>query len=543
MIPFRTAPFSTLLSGGLATALAVAIGAPALAAEDDSAAISLEDMARRLRELETANEGLRNEVRQLRSEDDEAWLDEERAAQIRGIVTDVLADAETRTSLQDAGLTAGYSDGFFIASPDGAFTMKIQGLLQTRFVWSHLGGSPPAANFPNAVDVKQDRTGWEIPEAQLTFSGTLWDSAVEYMVRAGFENNAEYALQSQSYGGNGFGNAQAVGTAGSGSGNFSLLDAWARVNFSQDWAVRIGQFKLPFDREFLIYDGYLTAASRSVLSNILSTGYSQGVEFEYFGEAFRWKFAFSDGGSDNIGGRFVSLVGSDPLNTPYYVEQADWALTSRIEFKLDGLWEDFRSLTSPRGDEFSLLVGGAVHYQQGRPWYSQGVVPIGSTGDDYNNWFGLTADVTAKFGGASLFGSFYFTNVAANAAEFGTNSTGGFGALNAVDAGSVNVLGFLIQGAVYVADDIELFAQYEYGNSSGPKNLLDRNAIFNDPDDLSLFTVGVNYYFKGQNAKWTTDLGFSFDKVSYFWADPAYGLRASDSTGQVLLRTQWQLFF
>jgi len=525
MTPPRTAPFSTLLSGSLAAMLAMPIGAPAAGADDDSALPTLEEMARRLRELENANEGLRNEVRQLRADDDVAWLDEERSAQIRGIVTDVLADAETRTSLQDAGLTAGYSDGFFVASPDGAFTMKVQGLLQTRFAWSHLGGSPNAANFPSAVDVKQDRTGWEIPTAQLTFSGTLWDSAVEYMVRGGFENNADYALQSQSYGGNGFGNAQAVGTAGSGSGNLTLFDAWARINFSQDWAVRVGQFKLPFDREFLIYDAYLTAASRSVLSNILSTGYSQGVELEYFGEAFRWKFAFSDGGSDNVGGRFVSLVGSEPLNSPFYVEQADWSLTSRFEYKLDGLWEDFRGLSSPPG------------------WYSQGVVPIGSTGDDYNNWFGVTADVTANFGGASLFASFYFTNIAANAAEFGTNSTAGFGALSAVDAGSVNVLGFLIQGAVYVTDDIELFAQFEYGNSSGPKTLLDRNAIFNDPDNLSLMTLGVNYYFKDQNAKWTTDFGFSFDKVSYFWADPAYGLRASDSTGQLLLRTQWQLFF
>ena len=543
MTPPRTAPFSTLLSGSLAAMLAMPIGAPAAGADDDSALPTLEEMARRLRELENANEGLRNEVRQLRADDDAAWLDEERSAQIRGIVTDVLADAETRTSLQDAGLTAGYSDGFFVASPDGAFTMKVQGLLQTRFAWSHLGGSPNAANFPSAVDVKQDRTGWEIPTAQLTFSGTLWDSAVEYMVRGGFENNADYALQSQSYGGNGFGNAQAVGTAGSGSGNLTLFDAWARINFSQDWAVRVGQFKLPFDREFLIYDAYLTAASRSVLSNILSTGYSQGVELEYFGEAFRWKFAFSDGGSDNVGGRFVSLVGSEPLNSPFYVEQADWSLTSRFEYKLDGLWEDFRGLSSPPGQEFGLLVGGAIHYQQGRPWYSQGVVPIGSTGDDYNNWFGVTADVTANFGGASLFASFYFTNIAANAAEFGTNSSAGFGALSAVDAGSVNVLGFLIQGAVYVTDDIELFAQYEFGNSSGPKTLLDRNAIFNDPDNLSLMTLGVNYYFKDQNAKWTTDFGFSFDKVSYFWADPAYGLRASDSTGQLLLRTQWQLFF
>jgi hypothetical protein len=543
----------TALGCTLGTLLA-AMPATSLHAADDDGSMSLQEMARRLRELESANEGLRQEVRDLKAKDGDDWLTEERSSQIRGIVTDVLADAETRASLQDSAITAGYKNGFFIASPDGAFTMKVQGLMQTRFTWGHLGGEPSAPNYPNAPDTKQDRTGWEIPTAQLTLSGTMWDQTFEYMIRTVYANDPTITLQNQAFGGGGSRIAspaigtQAVGPYGSGSGRLGVTDAWVRANLSQDWAFRVGQFKLPFDREFLVYDAYTMLASKSVLSNHLSVGYSQGVELEYFGDDFRWKIAYSDGGTDNLGGPNIALVGTEPLNTPWYQSQADWAITSRVEFKLNGLWEEFRQFTSPRGEEFGFLVGAAVHYQQGRPWYSQGVVQ--GTGDDYNNWLNLTADATLNFGGASVFASFYWSNVSSGAAQVYSNSPNGFGALPSYYASSANIFGFLVQGAVYVSDEIELFAQYEYGSSTGPFNLPNSGlgggpapANFNVPSDLNLLTVGFNWYFHGQNAKWTTDFGIAFGGVSYFWADPAYGLRASDASNQFLLRTQWQLFF
>ncbi|MGA1044561.1 MAG: hypothetical protein ACO3ZY_05085, partial [Phycisphaerales bacterium] len=231
--------------------------------------MTLQEMARRLRELETANDGLRQEVRDLKAKDGEDWLTEERSSQIRGIVTDVLADAESRSRLQDSAITAGYKNGFFIASPDGAFTMKVQGLLQTRFTWSHLGSQPSGASYPNAPDTKQDRTGWEIPTAQLTLSGTLWDQTFEYMIRTVYANDPTITLQNQGFGGTGSRiptttvGTQTIGPYGSGSGRLGVTDAWVRANLSQDWAFRVGQFKLPFDREFLVYDAYTMLASKS----------------------------------------------------------------------------------------------------------------------------------------------------------------------------------------------------------------------------------------------------------------------------------------
>lgn len=530
----------------LCGALGLAWLAPTAGAQDG---MTLQEMAARLRALETANEGLRQEVRDLRGQQGEQWLSEERAASIRGIVHDVLADAEARTSFSQAGATAGYADGFFISSADGAFTMKANVLLQTRMVWSHLPDGASLGrnrNFPNNPDTKQDRWGFDIPNAQLTLSGRLFDSQVEYMVRGGYTNDASSSWTQQAAG---IGNTQQfIGTTGSGSGRLELLDAWMRLNLTEDWSARAGQFKLPFDREFLVYDAYLLSAGRSVLSDHFSPGYSQGLELEYSGDSMRWRIAFSDGGTDNLAGPYLKLVGTDPLNSVWYREQANWALTSRIEFKLDGLWQDFREMTSPQGQEFGLLVGGAITYQQGQNWFSQNSA-VNSASNGFNNWLGVTADVTANFGGASLFASFYYANVQSGAATV-QNAGSIVSAPITFDAGSVSALGLLVQGSLYLDRDWEIFGRFEYGNSNGPAGL--PNSLpgsnyppsnFNNPEDLYLLTVGWNYYFKGQNSKWTTDFGVALSPVSYFWATPEQGLRASRNSGEMVVRTQLQLFF
>ena len=72
-----------------------------------------EDSAAQLRE-ELAE--LKTRVRQLQAKRRGHWLNEARAAEIRGLVQDVLADSDARNSLQSQAATAGYDRGFFIGS-------------------------------------------------------------------------------------------------------------------------------------------------------------------------------------------------------------------------------------------------------------------------------------------------------------------------------------------------------------------------------------------------------------------------------------------
>ena len=101
-------------------------------------ATAIEEMARRLADIEKQNETLKTRVNELEAADADVWLTQERSDQIRGVVTDVLADAETRVSLQSSGMTAGWDDGFFLASPDGRFRLEVGGMVQTRYMYSHI---------------------------------------------------------------------------------------------------------------------------------------------------------------------------------------------------------------------------------------------------------------------------------------------------------------------------------------------------------------------------------------------------------------------
>ena len=85
-------------------------------------------------------------------------MTEQRSAEIRGIVQDVLADADTRTSLQSSGAMAGYNNGFFLASPDGNFSLKVGGQVQIRWTMN---------------SAKEQNTDWgfENRRTKLDFSG------------------------------------------------------------------------------------------------------------------------------------------------------------------------------------------------------------------------------------------------------------------------------------------------------------------------------------------------------------------------------------
>ncbi|HJO15781.1 MAG TPA: hypothetical protein QF800_02720, partial [Phycisphaerales bacterium] len=91
---------------------------------------------------------LQSDLDRVRAESSDSWLSNERAEQIKGLVQDVLADADTRASLQGSGATSGYDKGFFIASQDGNFKLTMNMNMQFRFLWDHRD-DPPVASPTN----------------------------------------------------------------------------------------------------------------------------------------------------------------------------------------------------------------------------------------------------------------------------------------------------------------------------------------------------------------------------------------------------------
>jgi hypothetical protein len=413
---------------------------------------------------------LEAEIQAMKASQGEQWLTEQRAAEIRGLVQDVLADADTRASLLQGGMTGGWDNGFFLASPDGNYKLRLSGWLQTRFVYNFQDittGADPA---------DRHRSGFEIPRARLEFHGHVINPNWKFKVSGDFGRNV----------------------SGSDGGDFNLADAWIMHDCGNGVNVTFGQFKDPYTREFLVSSSRQLTVDRSIFDLAFGNGRVQGVMVDWKNNMFRVSGALSDG-------RF-----SEDTTWETY-DNEGIAFTGRAEWLAAGNWDQFADFTSFQGDPFGVLVGGAFHWEHDE---------FGTTaGPEVQSW-GLTADVSAEFGGWNLYGAFVFQNQDDDAA---------------LDA---DQWGFLVQGGVFVAPEWELFGRWEWIDPD-----------IDGTDELANLTVGVNKYWAKHTVKWTTDFGYGFNEVNAIntlGADiETVGWRAdpTDEDGQVVLRTQLQLMF
>lgn len=519
-----------LLTPLMLAALGIVGGARA----QDGQGPSTRELIERIEKLEASNRALAGEVQTLRASEGQAWLTEERAAEIRSIVADVLADSESRNSLQSSGATAGWNDGFFLQSADGRFRLQVGGLVQMRYTMSYIPDgqsgvqTTPGTGMAVVADNVEVRSGFDLPATQLNFDGHIFGEQYQYRIKAAF-SNADEAIIGDS----------PLTNQGSGGGTFRLLDAYMRIQLDNEFALRVGQFKLPYAREQMLDDEYTLGVARSNLVEHLGLGRSQGIELDWTSDNMRAMIAYSNGGNDNLYG-ILKAVGSEPMNSVYWADQIDWAFTGRMEWKLAGTWQQFNSMTSPPGDEFAMLTGIAGHAQSGDP-------EMGTTESQNppNEWYGFTADVTTMYGGATFFGSlFYNSTDSGEAYVAGANN---FGVPQMFNIGGTNVWGFSLQGSYYVAPKWEVFGRYEWGNASikgidaittpATASTLDRG------NAMSILTVGINWYIDGEDLKWSNDVGFGIDSVDGVWWNGSNGWRASSQSGEVVFRSQLQFKF
>jgi hypothetical protein len=311
-----------------------------------------------------------------------------------------------------------------------AATLKVGGLIQFRYHanWRSDGTSTqPAGTITKDDDFT---SGFANGKTKLWVKGTAAE-------------NLDYGIQ---------------GDFSTSSGGFNLDDAFFRYSFSNNFAVKAGQFKLPILREESISDAYQLAAQRSVVNAVFTQGRSQGVQAEFTQDNFRAMVAFSDG---------IRTRNTDWNSS----SEADWALTGRVDGLIAGDWKRFDDFTSFKGDAYASMIGGAIHYQGGQ-----------NTGDGNDsgannftaNFLLYTIDAQFEGDGWNVSAAFVGSNTDPEAA--GDESTSAYG-LN-------------VQGGVFVDNSWEIFGRWDAifadSNADGATNL--------DPDNFHFITAGVNYY-------------------------------------------------
>jgi phosphate-selective porin OprO/OprP len=362
-----------------------------------TAEVSNNDVNARIAELEA-------QVAQLKAASGENWLTEQRAKEIRGLVQDVLADADTRTNLLAAGMTGGWDNGFWLGSADGNNKLMVSGQMQIRWAYNHVDS--------NVDDVDEDRWGFENPRTKLIFHGHVVDPTWHYKVQANFQQMEDDDDTSN-------------------NGQLVLEDAFVEKDFENGLMLTFGQFKLPFLREELVDDSRQLAVERSIINRTYTLDRSQGI-------MATWKL------NDNIKLNGAYSDGFDQRNGGSLKYDTEYAFTSRIEWLAAGTWKQFDDFSSWTGEEMGLLIGGATAYQ------SQ------EFGDAAHNnelqTFTCTVDASFESGGWGLYGAFIYR-------DLDDNVSGGV---------SLQQYGFVIQGSVFFADNWEGFARYEYGDPDAP---------------------------------------------------------------------------
>jgi len=294
---------------------------------------------------------LADTINELKTRRSGRWLTEQRAAEIRALTADLLADADTRTATLESALHAGWHKGFFIENPQGNFRLEFSGRIQVRFVYNHQANSPE----------DNDRWGFENRRVFLEFAGHVFDPRWTWEVTARFPRRG---------------------------GGFVIRTANITRDLGHDCALTLGQFTLPFLRERLTSSKRQLTCDRSLIHDAFDISRSQGVAFEYTGEPVRFTLAVHDG--------------LDRGSTTWNTEDTEWALTGRIEALLLGSWKQFKDFTSFRGNEPAAMVGAALHTQRDEAGTGLALAPeLGN--DDEAHIITWTVDAACETDGFNLF--------------------------------------------------------------------------------------------------------------------------------------------
>lgn len=355
------------------------------------------------------------------------------------------AEMKADAALRTSNLN-GSNSGLILAD-GGDTSVKLGGFAQFRYI-NNFRDNPPNATTGSFHDSGYTN-GFEATRTRLEVTGNIMSKALTFKVDSDFNK----------------------------SGGASLKDAWGQYALDNGVKIKWGQFKLPVLREELVSDVNQLAIDRSIVNTLFTQDRSQGIQAAYEQDQWRIMGAFSDG--------------AGTLNTPYTSSaESDYAFSARGEFKWGDDWKRFADFTSWRGQSNAGLVGVAAHYQ-----HSGNTASVG-TNAPKADLIEYTADFSFEGNGWNAFAAFVGRHLDPS------NDTGS-------SDQSFDDFGLVLQGGVFVNDQVELFARYD-------GVFIDSDYGSGNDDTFNTVAAGVNYYvFAQSNAfKISADLQYFPDKVS-----------------------------
>ncbi len=441
---------------------------------------------------------LKAELRELRANQSDARMSEAYANEVRALVREVLADAETRDAMSGSALTAGHDGKFFLASSDNKFRLNIEGQIQFRYIAGFADGGSD-----------EGETGFAIRRSKLKFSGHVGDPKFKYEIQLEVDRDDNDVL----------GDTIVVG--------YQLTD---------DLYIYWGETKAPFLREEMTSSKRQLAVERSYVNEIFTLDVVQGVFAKYeVNESVLIRGAFHDGsqsgdvfGSTNS--RFNDLtdsliaIGGDGIDPDaadgkdFENDETDFAVVARVDWLIEGSWKQWKDFTSFPGEERFITIGAAVDYEAGE---------TGSAAmtDDILAW---TIDGAFEQDGINLYAAYVGVDIDRDS---GSTKIGH------------NPMAILVQGGYNYdlgnGESIEPFARWEYINFDVPAASLTPGF----DDEVNIYTFGLNWYHRKHKSKFTIDTVIATEPLPD--GQSGLGLQSDGAFAddQVSIRAQYQLLF
>ena len=347
---------------------------------------------------------------------------------------------ETGTAEQDAKMTqtavkpskkqtgnveVEYNKGAVIKTTDNNYSIKLNARFQGIFTYANPDGSQSESTF-------------RLRRARILASGNVFAPWLRYSTQVTLEGSSA-----------------------------AMRDAYIEAAYYKWLTPRVGQYKVPFDREFLDGGFNLQLIERSIASSEFSLMRDIGLEFS--GKKILDHFAYS-AGIFNGSGANRNNVDDDYM----YVGRLVWSPYSPFPYSES-------AVDDPSSPVFSLGIAGA--YMPGLDpgeratlagkLGSTSIVPVES---DVTQW---TADAAYKYLNFSVMSGYYYRSIDPK---------------EPTTYGKQDAWGFYLQGGYFIVPrHFEVAGRYACIDPDNPEQV-----SYNEKDE---YTIGLNYYLEGHNAK------------------------------------------
>ncbi|MFQ5787632.1 MAG: porin [Thermodesulfobacteriota bacterium] len=429
----------------------------------------IEELKRRIDEIQRQNQ---KQIEELQKKIEQ--IEAERASEKEAAEKVIAKEKEDKDAWYNK-FEAGYKKGLFFKTNDGNFLMKMR--LRTQFQFS-----------VNDTDDEDTATDFRIRRFRVKWNGHAFRPWFLYTIQLDAD-----------------------------SGEVRLRDAYFGVAYNTGIVPRVGQFKVPFNRERLTSSSSLQLVERSIVSGEFSIGRDIGSGlYGILGNMITY-----GGGIFNGDGRNARSTNSNLL------------YAGRIQFnpccgKLKYNGEEFPSggsyelVSNFGGREPIVAIGGAFYTFPGLNIARKTPDDRGigerfvELGIESGNVTGVTADISFK--------NYLFNLVA----EY----DGRWIDPKMTESGSLDTLydqGFRVQGGIFILPKtLELaarFAYVDYDTGSG---------ITGDVRDSKWqITPGINYYIS-KDHRWKIQLDYNFIKNTF---------TESEDIDENIFRAQLQAYF